>query len=243
MDFFARAHDLYFCGSLKNLITMKKMLLGMLGCLALSAMLLASCKKTTEANPNGEGSKIVTSSFTLSDPPKNQNGMLVFRDADHYFEYLDFLDDAIASIGKDDTLKDVHSVLQEIENGLSFTSIRRTTHEAFEAANLVGWATPEEIPDEHFISSTTAKSVLNLNLDVQIGDQIIHHINKDVVVNVDASATELLQEFSALPHNATMLDVMKVDPLRIHSAVIDVTGKGVDVGSHKTSTETYGLRW
>lgn len=137
--------------------------------------------------------------------------MLNFRDADHFDKYINFLGQAMDNIDPDDSTKDEHDVLLEIEDGLGLTSIRNISHTAFMKQNEIGWPTIEKIPDEHFINSLDFKSVLNSDLEVRIGDEIIHYINKDYLVRVDAEQTNVLEKFRGLSTSATFDDIRNVD--------------------------------
>lgn len=155
-----------------------------------------------------------------------KNGILVFRDQDHYNNYFDFLDMAIDSLDAKDTLSDINSVLQDIEDGLGFTSIRKTSHAAYEIQNQIGWSSLGAIPDEHFILAPDIRSTLNTALDVQIGDEIMHYVSKDFAVKVDINEKTLLEQFKTLPSDVSFSDITKIDPLRYHSSIIELTGSG-----------------
>lgn len=193
---------------------------------------LPSCKKdqtTTGSNP--EHLKKMSATYGYADYPKNNNGMLVFRDQKHLDNYLDFLDKAEATLNPEDDTRDMHTVLGEIERAQGFNSLRATTHAAYEAQNAKGWPT-KEIPDEHFISSPEIRSVLNNQLDVQIGIEVLHYVNKGISVRIDAGNIRLWDQYHKLPQTATLDQVRNIDPLLTGSSIdyIDPNGSLINFG-------------
>ncbi|MFA6057153.1 MAG: hypothetical protein WC756_03060 [Taibaiella sp.] len=213
---------------------MKKFLLGITTCLALGTTILVSCNKTgkEQNTPHPENLKKLSATYGAADLPSNNGGMLVFRDSKHFDSYMAFLDRAEATITPEDETKDVHTVLQDIENGLGFNSLRKVTHEAYEVQDAKGWPSIEAIPDEHFINSPEMRSVLNNQLEVQIGSEIVHYVNKDIRVNIDADNRSLLDQYRKLAPVATLNDVRFIDPLLTGSSIQFLDGHGfvIDFG-------------
>jgi hypothetical protein len=218
---------------------MKKLLLGITACLALATTILVSCNKTgKEQNvPKTENLKKMSVRLSFYDFPKNENGLLVFRDQAHYDGYIDFLNVAVDSMDIKDTTIDINTVLQDIENGLGFTSIRKTSHEEYIRQDIVGWPSLEAIPDEHFILAQDIRSTLNTNLDVQIGTEILHYVSKDFAVRVDAGNKALLEQFKRLPTNISLSDITLIDPSRRGSSIIELTGDGFIFGRQKPTAD------
>jgi|GEM_PF-2376508 len=161
-------------------------------------LLVTSCHKTNKIE-NGESDndakrklQQISSSLNFSDFPSIEDGTLVFRDDEHYDSYVNFLESAMVGGDPDDPNVDVNSILQNIEDGLGFTSIRSLSHADFMAKNETGWLSFEEIPEEHFLSSPDLKSILNPKLEVKIGNDLVRYINKDYAVRVDARQAGLV---------------------------------------------------
>jgi hypothetical protein len=221
---------------------MKKLLSGITACLALATTILVSCNKTgkEQNTPHPERLKKISAQFRYTDFPKNENGLLVFRDQAHYDGYIDFLNVAVDSMDTKDTTVDINSVLQDIENGLGFTSIRKTSHEEYIRQDIIGWSSLEAIPDEHFILAQDIRSTLNIDLDVQIGTEILHYVSKDFAVRVDAGNKSLLEQFKRLPTNVSLSDITLLDPSRRGSSIIELTGDGFIFGRQKPTGASIG---
>jgi hypothetical protein len=191
---------------------MQKKALGFIALLV--AVFAISCKKelTTETGSSPEKLKKMSAIYGTADFPSNKGGMLAFRDSKHFNSYMDYLDKAEATIDPENETQTVHSVLQDIENGLGFSSLRKVTHEAYEIQDAKGWPSIDAIPDEHFINSPEMRSVLNGQLEVQIGSEILHYVNKEIRVNIDAINTNLLSKYRRLTPSATLDEVRFIDP-------------------------------
>jgi hypothetical protein len=192
-------------------------------------VLFASCRKAFRENNTLADPlkwKTISTALNYHDYPVVDNGMLVFRDNEHYDRYIDFLNEAIASDTLKDTAADAHSVLQDIENGLGFCSLRSIAHAEFMRQNVVGWSTLEAIPNEHFINSIDLRSVLNDRLELKIGNDLVHYISKDFVVRIDAGETSLINRYRSLGANATLDDVLCIDRWQQHTTVTQLTGEG-----------------
>lgn len=210
---------------------MKKFLLGITACLALGTTILVSCNKTgkEQNTPHPENLKKLSATYGAADFPSNNGGMLVFRDSKHFDSYMAFLDRAEATITPEDETRDVHTVLQDIENALGFNSLRKVTHEAYEVQDAKGWPSLESIPDEHFITSPEMRSILNNQLEVQVGNEILHYVNKDIRVNIDADNRGLLGQYRALTPAATLDEVRFIDPLLTGSTIQFIDRYGSEI--------------
>lgn len=196
---------------------------------AILAFALQSCKKEMIQRGDqlqGDNSQMKQLNYNYNDYPSVVNGMLVFRDDAHYDNYLSFLDSLISNLNPNDTIQDEHSILQSVESTIGFTSLRNTTHAAFMNQNETGWQTLQSIPDEHFIQGPDIRSVLNNNLEVRIGNELLFYLNKDIAVRVDASKTALITQFKNQGSNATLTSVLAIDRYRQFSTVIQLTGEG-----------------
>jgi hypothetical protein len=213
---------------------MRRLLLGITGCLALTTIVLVSCKKTDndQNNAHPEALKKMAATYGYADFPKNDNGLLVFRDSKHFDSYMDFLDMAEAKIDPNDENQDVNTVLQDIEKAQGFNSLRAVSHAQYEQQNAIGWPRPEAIPDEHFITSPEMRSVLNNQLEVQVGTEILHYVNKDIRVNVDAFNKTMLDKYRRLSPIATLDDVRFIDPFLNGSSIefTDLDGSLINFG-------------
>lgn len=196
---------------------MKKLLV--LTFLSLSVL---SCKKDHTATTQGtEKLRLLSGQYNFSNFPQHINGRMVFTDYNHFDQYMTFLGKTLENI------RDEHVVLQDIEDGLGFTSIRKLSHEKFQQQNLTGWASIADIPDEHFVVGADLRSVLNTSLDMQIGDEIIHYVNKDFAVVVKEGQNALLEQFKALnQEQATLDDLLSIDDGREYSGIMRLTGEG-----------------
>jgi len=189
-------------------------------CLLLTVGII-SCKKNVTEDSTPEKPETMSVGRMSGDYPQNKQGMLVFRNGEHFQSYLDLLEAAIRQ--NDDTSIDDHTVLQRIEDQLDFTSIRKISHDAFELQDAKGWPSLREIPDEHFIVSKDLRSVLNANLDVQVGDRIVHYINRDLIVSVDINQPSLVAEVQRLKGNGISIrDVITIDPSKEFVTVYNI---------------------
>lgn len=219
---------------------MKKILLGLSSCLMLSTtVFVVSCSKKNEGKPaDVKKLKALSAQFNFSDFPTVSDGMLVFRDGKQYDDYLDFLDKATTPEDPEAVGVDAHKILKDIETGLGYTSIREISHSAFEALNETGWQTLEEIPDEHFINSIDLKSVLNQDLDVKIGDKIVHYINREYMVEIDAAAGgDLLNEYHKLNDKSGLTDILLLDKDNRFTTVRNSAGTGFVITPKPTGTD------
>lgn len=162
----------------------------------------------------------------FSDFPQVENEMLKFRDNDQYDRYVDFLDQTMTNSDSDDSTFDADDALLSIEKKLGFISIRSISHAEFMRKNETGWASAEEIPEEHFLQSLDLRSVLNKDLEVQIGPEIIHYINKDYAVRVEAKNRDIISKYRLLGGNITLDDILNVDILQQFTTIVELTGLG-----------------
>lgn len=199
---------------------------------ALCAIMVAgsytSCNKMEKNGAAAESAdmKAISAKFGFRDFPTVENGMLQFRDDDHYISYLQFLDDNIEGIDSTDTVNDEHTVLQKIENGLKFTSLRKISHEAYERQDAIGWPSLEAIPDEHFILAPDIRSTLNSNKEVMIGDEIVFYVNKNCAVRVLKDRTDLLARYKRVSETETIANIIAIDPEFSGTTFIELNGNG-----------------
>ncbi|RQO29745.1 hypothetical protein DBR32_14255 [Taibaiella sp. KBW10] len=181
-----------------------------------------SCKKPHTDGQRDMGKlSTLSGQYNFSNYPQIDRGRLVFTDYNHFDAYLTFLGKAVEGA------PDEHIILQEIEDGLGFTSLRKIAHDQFIQLNQVGWSTLREIPDEHFVVGSDLRSILNTSLDMQIGQEIIHYVNKNFAVVVKEGHEDVLDQFKALnPETSTLNDLLTVDDGREYSGVIRLTGEG-----------------
>jgi len=203
--------------------------------LALCAIIVAgsytSCNKMDKKDNAAAESvqlKAISAKVGFTDYPAVEDGMLKFRDDDHYDAYLQFLDRAVSLYAADstDTVNDEHTVLQNIEGGLGFKSVRSISHNKFMEMNEVGWTTLEEIPEEHFINSADLRSTLSTTLDVKIGNDIIHYINRNFAVRVNENESGLIRQYHDLDENTTIDDLIRIDIGQRFTTIYELTGDG-----------------
>lgn len=225
---------------------MKKLILGIGTCLALSSLLLTySCNKTrNEVNKQSHAtSRMFYDDLNFTDFPKIENGMLSFRDQNHFEAYLAFIDSAV--VINPDTTTDDDDVLNAIERQQGFTSLRAITHADYLAQEAIGFPGLKAIPDEHFILAKDTRSVLNSDMDVKIADKVIHFVNKDYAVAIDAAQTSLIQRYHALNSSATVEDLITTDATGQYVSIYELNGEGITIPSHKPTgvDEVYGPDW
>lgn len=168
--------------------------------------------------------KAISGKLAFTDYPTVENGMLKFRDDDHYGAYMQFLDKAIEGIDSTDTVNDEHTVLQKIESRLKFESLRNTTHAAYETQNAIGFNSLEAASDEHFITAADIRSTLNSDLNVRIGNEIMHYINKDFAVRVGVDKTGILRQYMSLEERATEDNILAIDENWQNSKIYELSG-------------------
>lgn len=146
----------------------------------LSSLLLliafASCRKPEVSKPDKK--KNLSTVMTVTAPTVS-DGMLVFTDEEHYAEWLEYLYESTRRDSTDNDTTSTEEILDGIEDGLSFNSLRKSLRQEFDELNEVGWSQLEDIPVMHFIGDQAELSTLNLAGEVKIGNNIIIHYSKD----------------------------------------------------------------
>ena len=74
--------------------------------------------------------------------------------------------------------------LLQVETNLSFNSLRAKLVADFEALNEEGFATLEAIPAEHFVPSSSLRSILNEQLEAKITNSIFVYYNQDWLIEI-----------------------------------------------------------
>lgn len=190
----------------------------MIGC-------FGGCKKQNDAEGSAilskdlmalsKGAKGIGFIENFTDFPTLKDGMLYFRDAAHISSYLDFLDAAIVrteSQVSDRESQDPDDILEGIEAQIGFTSLRHTSSAAFEKLNEQGWSNVSDIPEKHFISDISIKSILNEKADVQVGEKITHFINRDYAATIKEKDIDRLKDLHNLSEDAVLTDILNLDP-------------------------------
>jgi hypothetical protein len=190
-----------------------------------------SCKKT-QNNQSAEMKKMSATVALSTSFPTMENGILTFKTQDQFTQYIAYLDSVIDPGNYDSSMLlkqdfDQDGILDKIESTIGFNSIRRISHNNFIQLNEIGWDNLQDIPEEHFIHDAAIKSVLNVDLIVKVGNDYILYINKDLGVKVDASQKDLLEAFKKLSENATIYDVLSIDPTHQYSTSFEVMGTGI----------------
>lgn len=210
--------------------------------LMLLIVTLLSCTKIEKKDKEldlASANKLMSSQkniYKYTDWPSVNNGMLVFRDSTHLLNYITFLDSIIdpqnyptPSLTDTGVEFDQDQLLQNVESVLGFTSIRNIAHAGFLRQNEIGWNTLEEVPKEHFINDILIRSILNAQLDMQVGNSYVHYINESLVVSVDETRPDLSASFHKFPISAQLVDIINIDPTHQYSRIEQVTKEGISL--------------
>jgi len=125
--------------------------------------------------------------------PGIKNGMLQFSDQAHFDNYLAYLDAIVMDEPQteeesDNDSTDIDAKLASVEEFLGFISLRAKLKSAFDALNQQGFASLDDIPAEHYIASSSLRSIFNEKQEVMIGESIWVYYNADFMVEItDAS--------------------------------------------------------
>jgi hypothetical protein len=174
----------------------------------LSAVALAGCKKIEERNSllsHTDTDKLVSREGRPEeeiDWPVVANGMLKFRDMEHFDRYQDQLTDFLINDSLSTDSLTVEEVLANIENSLGYNSFRaflektkdvelRTNSDGFITANTT-------IPD------LINQSVYNADKNVQVGESVNHIFDEDLAIFIRNGEDEtLLNEINHIPASAS----------------------------------------
>lgn len=131
--------------------------------------------------------------------PTVSNGMLVFTSKEDYDAWLEYLGDVtLKDTTNTDSTDYINETLGEIEQGLGFNSLRKDLREQYDALNETGWDAIEDVPELHFLHDPTIQSVLNVDGDVKIGDDIYEWIDKHhIIVIKDAGLLNAVHTFKS----------------------------------------------
>jgi hypothetical protein len=99
--------------------------------------------------------------------PTVENNMLVFRSSEHYNAYVAYLDsittqltDAQEDMYANDERDPQEIILDELEEGLGFLSLRKVLSNRFDAENAIGWDSERDFP----ISQAMVLKIVHLML-------------------------------------------------------------------------------
>lgn len=143
--------------------------------------------------------------------PSLYNGMLAFEDEKHFTCYYNYLNTLIS--GQDEEMNE-DDYLAEVEQYVGISSLRADALAKFEQKNAVGWHTYQEIPEEHWITSSAIRSILNTNREVKIGRYILRYISPEFIASVKDTQPELLKKVEALGDNPALEDILNLDLTR-----------------------------
>jgi hypothetical protein len=136
----------------------------------------ANGENTSSSNSLLFADRIGGVTFDYSDWPVVKNNTLVFRDNTHLDSYQQFLEKAIIvppNTNNTEESQDPDDILQRIENKIGFTSLRNIAETEFRRLGEIGWDRLEDIPAKHFIFDIITRSVLNPNLEAEVGGKIL----------------------------------------------------------------------
>lgn len=127
--------------------------------------------------------------------PEVKNEMLQFTDQAHFDDYLAYLDAIVMDEPQteeesDTDTTDIDDKLISVEESLGFSSLRAKLKSDFDALNEQGFASLDNIPAEHFIASSSLRSIFNQNDEVMIGESIWVYYNADFMVEITDASLE-----------------------------------------------------
>lgn len=160
--------------------------------------------ESTSWHHNGE---LKTLPINFRDWPLNENGILTFRDYEHFEEYYDYLESMSNMPPNGMSQEDFYNI---VESRINFISLRQVTDDAFKKLNEIGWQNPEDIPDRHFISDSLFRSFLNENEQVKIGSNITRFVNKSIALTTSSSDQALTSVVRQLPFSTSLEDIKQL---------------------------------
>ncbi|SFN67194.1 hypothetical protein SAMN05421594_3762 [Chryseobacterium oleae] len=180
-----------------------------------SLFFLWSCEDELPQNKKTDNElllKNTSSKVTLPcSTPSIYSGMLEFTDEKQFYCYYDYLTE-VASTPNDDMSE--NDFLLEVEQVMGLNSLRADAFAKFEQKNAIGWASYQEIPEEHWITSNILRSILNVNREVKVGNYVLKYINPEFIVSVKADHSEVMKKVDALGDHPTLEQILELDPLR-----------------------------
>lgn len=180
-----------------------------------SLFFLWSCEDELQQSKKTDNEQLLKSiSSKVSLPcssPALYNGMLEFRDEKQFYCYYDYLAE-VAATPDDEISEDDH--LLEVEQALGLNSLRADALAKFEQQNTIGWSSYQEIPEEHWITSSILRSILNVNREVKVGNYVVKYLNPEFIVSVKTDRAELLKKVEALGENPSIEQIIELDPAR-----------------------------
>lgn len=158
---------------------------------------IISCKKDPLGNKsdNSNGTNVflntaMTSDMNVLDYPTNENGILKFRDFDHFnnfyfqLELIEANGEESDEVGDDGEVLTFDDKLNAIEHHLSFTSIRKEFYINFEEQNEIGWTSMDQVPDLNIPLGDILLTLMNEDKNIIVGDTLYNYLNDSVVVKV-----------------------------------------------------------
>jgi len=153
-----------------------------------------------------------------NDWPTVENGILTFRDEEHFDNYYNYLADMSSKPGNKMNQKEFYDLT---EDKIGFLSLRKVTDEEFDIAAEIGWKSLEDIPDKHFLNGDLYRSFLNPKEQVKIGNKITRFINKTIAVTVPATSSVLVDVIERLPFSTTMEQVLRLQNIHQDDLTIE----------------------
>lgn len=197
----------------------------------LAAVFLLGCTKErfTQGSKATSGEPSLTTMMKVvnfQNMPTVTNGRLTFTDTTQFEQYLQYLD---SSMTVNDTI-DQNEVLESIEQGLGYVSLRHNSYNSWNQQVSNGLQDLSTVPEEHFVRSLLARSVLNSNMEAQIGTKICKILNATYGVQINANETGLLNQLYQLGPNPAIENVMALDPSELRLRVLDWGSNLAEVG-------------
>lgn len=149
---------------------------------------------------NGEYSVLP---IDFKDWPTVENGILTFRDEEHFDTYYDYVETMFNHHSRNRTSESQQDFLEEIENKVNHISLRKILIDKFDSDNQKDQKEFTPISQMHFIPDSLLRSMLNIDSEVKIGDYITKYINSSLALSIKANNLHLLSEIRDMSSNVS----------------------------------------
>ena len=149
---------------------------------------------------NGEYS-VLQNNF--NDWPTVENGILTFRDDDHFDSYYEYAETMFNYHSRSSISESQHDFLEKIENKVNHLSLRKILIDKFDSNDHDHQEEFTPVSQMHFIPDSLLRSMLNNVSEVKIGDFITKFINSNLALSIKASNLLLLNEIRNTSSNVS----------------------------------------
>jgi hypothetical protein len=163
----------------------------------LIATCFVSCQKEATVQTEQEEFDyrlLISANLDYLDYPVLQNNILKFRDHEHYFNFVEELEEIETNCdvpGSTDTVS-FEEKLNAIETHIGFVSVRKQFYLDYEAQNEIGWASFDQIPSLDIPLDDITLSLLNEDMNIIVGDTLFNYFNDSTLLKVyDATTTNI----------------------------------------------------